>query len=224
VLEEPAGAYDAGCIYMACDAAGYVGLVRLEDGRLDLAAALDPVALRKFGDPARLVHRVLEHCGLTIPSRLRETHWKGTCRLTRRPASVAEHRLLRIGDAAGYVEPFTGEGIAWALWSGIASARIASAWLADGGARELDASERNADELSRAWRREHARLLGRGHWVCRATTLALRNPLLLQSAAGLLRVAPWMAQPFLHHLNRAPANVPPGGGAVAEPPVPIGGE
>ena len=38
--------YEPGTVYMACGRAGYVGLVRLEDGRLDVAAALDAPAVR----------------------------------------------------------------------------------------------------------------------------------------------------------------------------------
>src|SRR5205823_9361457 len=35
VLADGPGFYAAGTVYMACDGGGYVGLVRLEDGRLD---------------------------------------------------------------------------------------------------------------------------------------------------------------------------------------------
>jgi flavin-dependent dehydrogenase len=41
--------------------------------------------------------------------------WLGTLPLTRRTPRPAGHRVLVVGDAAGYVEPFTGEGMAWAL-------------------------------------------------------------------------------------------------------------
>src|SRR5262249_881437 len=36
--------YRSGVIYMSCGRHGYVGLVRLEDGRLDVACAIDPRA------------------------------------------------------------------------------------------------------------------------------------------------------------------------------------
>ena len=50
---------------------------------------------------------------------------KGTAPLTRRTTPIAEERLFLLGDAAGYVEPFTGEGIAWALVAGLAVAPLA---------------------------------------------------------------------------------------------------
>src|SRR5207248_10085392 len=55
--------YQAGTIYMACGAAGYVGLVRLEDGRLDIAAALDRSAAQRAGGPAQLAAHLLHDVG-----------------------------------------------------------------------------------------------------------------------------------------------------------------
>ena len=52
-------------------------------------------------------------------------HWQGTAGLTRQTQPLAEERLFLLGDAAGYVEPFTGEGIAWALASAQAVAPLA---------------------------------------------------------------------------------------------------
>src|SRR5205807_767326 len=46
LVPNPPVHYRPGTIYMACSAGGYVGLVRLEDGRLDVAAALHPGLLR----------------------------------------------------------------------------------------------------------------------------------------------------------------------------------
>ena len=45
------------------DSAGYLGLVRLPDGRLDLAAALDPVATKRAGGPGPLAARLLAEDG-----------------------------------------------------------------------------------------------------------------------------------------------------------------
>ena len=39
--------YRPGVVYMTCGAGGYTGLVRLEDGRLDAAAAFDASELRR---------------------------------------------------------------------------------------------------------------------------------------------------------------------------------
>jgi len=126
ILDEPPSFYESGKIYMACGSGGYVGLVRLEDGRLDVAAALDPSYSRKASGVAEAAAEILAGCGLPAPSTWKDSHWAGTQVLTRRRDRVAGHRLLIAGDACGYPEPFTGEGIAWALQSGLATANLAS--------------------------------------------------------------------------------------------------
>lgn len=42
---------------------------------------------------------------------------------------VSDDGVLLVGDAAGFVDPFTGEGIRYALWSGLLAAQAASAAL-----------------------------------------------------------------------------------------------
>ena len=102
------GGYDRGTIGMAVARGGYVGLVRAEDGRLIVAAALDPHFVKQCGSPQRSVHEVLDDAGVAVPGSLVDIGWQGTVGLTRRTARTAGHRLLVIGDAAGYVEPLTG--------------------------------------------------------------------------------------------------------------------
>ena len=54
---------------------------------------------------------------------------RGTGVMTRRRSRLGGHRVLAAGDAAGYVEPFTGEGMAWA----VRSAALAAAMLPGAG-------------------------------------------------------------------------------------------
>ena len=134
---------------MACGAGGYTGLVRLEDGRLDVAAAFDAAWVRAAGGPGRAAARLLREAGWPAPDRLEALPWRGTPALTRRPRRVAAERLFVVGDAAGYVEPFTGEGMAWALASGAAVAPLAAravTWR---------------PELARRWADLHSRVVGR---------------------------------------------------------------
>ena len=49
-----------------------------------------------------------------IPA-LAGAEWRGTPLLTRRESRLAANRLFLLGDAAGYAEPFTGEGMTWAV-------------------------------------------------------------------------------------------------------------
>jgi flavin-dependent dehydrogenase len=115
ISQTGASAYESGIIYMCVGGGGYVGLVRLEDNSLDIAAALSPDYLRRMHNPADAITRLLRAAKLPIPSDIHEIEWRGTVGLTRRRAQVAAERLFAIGDCASYVEPFTGEGIAWAL-------------------------------------------------------------------------------------------------------------
>jgi 2-polyprenyl-6-methoxyphenol hydroxylase-like FAD-dependent oxidoreductase len=109
-----------GTIAMAVGRGGYVGLTRDETGEVHLAAAVDPQTLRAAGDPARCVTRILQEAGIRLPQAESSTGglasgWRGTGPLTHRLNRAASHRLFVVGDALRYVEPFTGEGMAWAL-------------------------------------------------------------------------------------------------------------
>jgi hypothetical protein len=140
-LPAGAGGPPPGELVMAVSRGGYCGIVRLEDGRIDIAAALDRGLIAQTGSPARAVASILAETmflaesggGISPgdpPGRimldsklLGAATWRGTPPLTRsQPVADATGRILRIGDAAGYVEPFTGEGMGWALASALESA------------------------------------------------------------------------------------------------------
>jgi menaquinone-9 beta-reductase len=57
-------AYEGGTIHMAIGRSGYVGLVRTASGNLNVAAAVDPDALRASGVPGELINRILADAGL----------------------------------------------------------------------------------------------------------------------------------------------------------------
>ena len=122
-----AGEVPAGVVFMACGRTGYVGLVRLENGRLNCAAALDPNALRRHGGPGQAAAANLEQAGAPVPAGLADAVWHGTPPLTRHRQRPWAERLFLVGDAASYYEPFTGEGMAWALVSAAELAPLACA-------------------------------------------------------------------------------------------------
>ncbi|MBU3727630.1 MAG: hypothetical protein FGM37_00045 [Phycisphaerales bacterium] len=123
----------AGQLWMMSHADGYVGAVRLPSGDVDVAAALDPAAARRTGGPGALIAAVVAGCGRLLADAAAH-RWKGTPALTRRRAWVARDRVICVGDAAGYVEPFTGEGMSWAIEGAVVAARIAPAVMASGDA------------------------------------------------------------------------------------------
>lgn len=191
VLDEGPSFYTSGTVFMASARGGYVGLVRLEDGRLDVAAALDRDAVRQQGGPAPLAAAVLREAGFPVPASLEEASWRGTPPLTRRTARAYGPRLLIVGDAAGYAEPFTGEGMAWALASATLAAPLAVA-----------GAEHWSDAIGQRWDQRRRRTIGRRQRTCRWISRLLRRPRLCAAAVAALRVAPQLARPVLAAINR----------------------
>ncbi len=190
VLEGGGPGYGPGAVHMVVGPAGYVGLVRQEDRRLNVAAAFDAEWVRRHGSPERAVRAHLESAGMPgLPERVHRG-WKGTPPLTRRLSSLAEERLFLVGDAAGYVEPFTGEGMAWALWGALALAPLVQA-----GVTRWDAS------LMRRWSEVHRRRIRRGQRICSRVAWGLRRPWVTQIALRALGTVPNLARPLVRHTS-----------------------
>ncbi len=181
---------DPGVICMAVSRHGYVGLVRVEDNQLNIAAAFDVKFVRDHGTPARATAHVLTSCGIPIPKGMAEATWRGTPPLMQAPGDVVGERLLLIGDAAGYVEPFTGEGMAWAFESGYEAASIVNEFS--------DAPGTVAEQ----WRMRHRRLFRQSQRRCRIVALGLRHPILVDVAVTAVQRHPDLAQPILRRLNK----------------------
>jgi flavin-dependent dehydrogenase len=190
VLDGAPGFYQAGVVYMACDRQGYVGLVRLEDGRLDLAAALDVSAVRQAGGPGVAAAAILDRTGWPLLHGVAEAPWRGTPPLTRHMPQPGVERAFAVGDAAGFVEPFTGEGMAWALAGGLAVAplvvRAVAGWQ---------------PALLREWQALHRRLVRNREGACRLAAFLLRRPALVAGVVRVLRWLPWLAWPVVRSLN-----------------------
>lgn len=184
--------YVPGTIHMAVGRGGYVGCLQTDDGRLDLAAALDPRLVRSVGLTA-LARSICISSGLPPIEGLDQLHWRGTPPLTRTPSAVGGDRLLLVGDAAGYVEPFTGEGMSWAIASATALAPIASQAIA-----AFDPA------LVQRWKRVRSGLLGNRARACRVLTGCLRSPLLTGLIVTLLKTSPGAASPLVSWLGSAP--------------------
>lgn len=185
------GVYDPGTIHMACDRDGYVGLVRLEDGRLDIASAMDPALVKRSGGLGPAAELIIAEAGFPPVPNLTEAAWRGTPLLTRRAIPPACHRAFAIGDAAGYAEPFTGEGIAWALAAGASVAPLAQR-----------AASRWQPSLIDEWSREYRRLFRRKQWICLTIAKALRHKTLTRAAVAALSRAPALASPIVRLLDR----------------------
>jgi menaquinone-9 beta-reductase len=89
------------------------------------------------------------------------------------------------------VEPFTGEGIAWALASGKALAPIAVAMAA-----KWD------DGAVRCWNRIHAELISARQHDCKLVAALLRRKRLTATVISLLKHFPGLAKPVMRRLGR----------------------
>lgn len=166
-----------GTISMTVARGGYVGAVLLEDGRVNIAAAVDPAFLRRAGSAATAVADILRSAHREAPESLAGARFRGTPSLTRRRERAASHRLLALGDSAAYVEPFSGEGIAWSLHSGIGAADTASEIL-------------KGRATSDAWQQWWTTHIQPRHRRCTVLARALRCGPLVPAAVGALGLAP----------------------------------
>jgi menaquinone-9 beta-reductase len=190
-------------IHMASDSGGYVGLVRLEDGRVDVAAALRREDTRDAhggradpgGGKAVLLDRmnaILRRSGF---GQLPPGHADSlmTTPPLHRARKVGFGRLLAIGDAAGYVEPFTGEGMAWAIQTGVAVAdTIADHRAAIG----------TGDGLDVAWSDRYAKMMRSRQWLCRFLSRSLASPRQSRWLVRGMTLAPWAVRRAIVRLNR----------------------
>lgn len=185
-----ASAVPRGSLRMAVSEEGYVGLVRLEDGTLCAAAAVDPDGLGD-GGPRGRVEGILEEAGLApLGAPLRG--WRGTRPLTWTPERATASRLFRLGDAAGYVEPFTGEGIGWALEAAVRLAPLVVRALEEG----WDAGHAAAWEGYRRGAAERSRR------TCRILARVLRRPLLVGAGVSAISAFPALALPVMRRIAR----------------------
>ena len=181
---------EPGVITMGVARHGYAGAVEVESGRVNVAAAVDPEFLKASGGPAAAVDAIFRDAGVPTSGALDAVDWTGTMPLTRNLASPAAPGLFVIGDAAGYVEPFTGEGMAWAF----AGAEAVVPFVAR-------AVESPGVAVERGWGREYARTIGREQRWCRLIAAGLRRPALVMPLVALLRRHPGLAAPVLAHFS-----------------------
>jgi flavin-dependent dehydrogenase len=180
--------YDLGTIYMACAREGYVGVVRLEDGRLDVAAAMDRGRIRSSGGAAAAVSEILHTAG--FPGLPAEALFRGTPLLTRRRPRVAAEGLFVLGDAAGYVEPFTGEGMAWAMQQALLLAPIAR-----------DAISGSTPQHAARWQLQCERFFRQRRRVCQAAVWMRRHFGFGTLVVALLGRFPGLVSPLMRALN-----------------------
>ena len=178
-----------GVIQMTVGNSGYLGATKLEDGKIGLAAAINPLYAKQLGIN-KLVQNIFEDAHLKTPVNIEKLKWTGTPRLTRTLGLTAQKGVFVIGDAARYVEPFTGEGISWALLSASLIAPLV-----------LKSINNSSEEYSLLWNKTCVEVLGNRQRLCSTLKETLRYPRVIGAALPLLGLLPFITQPILRRLN-----------------------
>jgi geranylgeranyl reductase family protein len=106
--------------------------------------------------------------------------WRTITPLTREPISPAQPSLFFVGDSARVVEPFTGEGIYYALASGELAAK-AIALQREGG---------NTGDVAIAYSAAHAQLYRGRLWINRLARAAVLSPRIGSASLRIARFQP----------------------------------
>jgi flavin-dependent dehydrogenase len=182
-------------IVMAIGRSGYVGRARLGDGRICLAAAVDSVAVRRHA-PWGVIREILVECGASARIAAANGEIHGTGPLTRRPRSAAAERLFLLGDACGYVEPFTGQGMAVALETATAVSPFVEAAL----------TKWNSAMVA-SWNHTVAAISGNRNRFCRGLAFTSRRPWLTDAALASIARAPTVIAALIARMNRLPTTL-----------------
>jgi geranylgeranyl reductase family protein len=123
----------------------YIGLAPLAGGRLNVGMALPldgdrQSAEERFGAAIASLPAV----GERLRGSRRVTPIRGASPIAHRVRSPAGRGWMLVGDAAGFIDPFTGEGIYRALRSARAAAEALQAGLDDGAAGRYRAARQQA--------------------------------------------------------------------------------
>jgi flavin-dependent dehydrogenase len=180
---------------------GYCGLAPLEGGLTTVAAAvfLDPGGGRTPAE--RLVRLIAEYPELQqrVEHAARAKPVRGLGPLAWRVPRVAGPGFLLVGDAAGFFDPLTGEGIFRALRGAELAAEAGQAGLSDGNWAAM--TERYA-------RLRHAAFADKER-LARLIQQFVVRPWLLEYALARLERRPELAQPLTAALGDfGPASVP----------------
>ena len=148
---------------------GYSGQAPVNENELNLCL------VGKARDADKLKNWAANEFG--VPS---DHPWRTITPLTRKPLGAAHHNLFLIGDAARVVEPFTGEGIYYAIRSGELAAEAVRAII-----REENASSAIAQFLQK-----HSRMYSGRLWINELARAAVVWPRVGSAFVRLARIYP----------------------------------
>jgi flavin-dependent dehydrogenase len=173
---------------------------------LNIAAAFDSSFVRECRGPGVAACRILDQVNWPRIPGLADRLWKGTAKMTRTIQYSSLERVLAIGDAAGYVEPFTGEGISWAVESAIRVTRLLkNSWYAN---------------LPLRWARWNRNESIQRRRLIRSVAWVLRRPQLTAVSINLLNLFPSITGRLIKHLFNPDSIVLPPLSSRAQTPAP----
>lgn len=200
----------AGAVTMHHARHGYLGLAPLSNGRADIAAAVDPAWIRdNSGGPP--LTALLASFGIDADSLDLLHKPLGAPQLTRRRNTLEDAgQIFLCGDAAGYLEPFTGEGMTWAL--------EAASLLTPYVLKAMEGTYATGD-WSNALRKEWSRR----RLLCRSVSAMLRRPRLTGALATLGAAVPPVASVMTRAIESMQSRPGTGPAANPEPAATVGG-
>lgn len=161
---------------------GYYGMTRTSEKTANLCLVLGSKA---NATPQKIANRYFPK----LPAQV----WHSIYPISRRAADLGRGRILLAGDAARVVEPFTGEGIYFALSSGEAAAHAILKGLE---ANDETVAQAAYSDAHRALYKKRARVNTFTNWCARRPTRAVR-------VLGLLQYWPSSIATMLNQVHHA---------------------
>jgi flavin-dependent dehydrogenase len=179
---------DPHAITMFHNAHGYLGVAPMHDGRAVVASAADPDWIKERTDAPPLVSlaRVL---GVELGN-LSNARTHGAPPLTRKRSQIeANGRILLVGDSIGYIEPFTGEGMSWAIEDAEMVIEHAIACC-------------NGRYNHGNWTRAHAHAHLRRSMLCKSVLNLLRREMLVRTTMSVCARSPMLTSMLSKSVNK----------------------
>jgi menaquinone-9 beta-reductase len=177
---------EMGEMHVACS--GYCGIAPQEEGRVNIAMVVDMATFEKRESPVErfFAEALLSYPGISdrAAAATRVTPVRGVGPLARRVRRVSGDGFLLVGDAAGFFDPFTGEGIYDALRGGVLAAEAIGDALERG-----DTSAAGLSAYDEARRRAFSSKR-RAAWLVQAF---VRSPRLMDYAVARIAQRPRVA-------------------------------
>jgi len=157
---------------------GYCGIAPLSGSVANVAFVLDRREMAAAAGNVEAFYRAELRRWPRIADRLRSARLLASPKAIGPLALVARRvsapGVMLVGDAAGFYDPFTGEGVTLALHGGEMAAEVASRALRAGDTRDLSAYDRARDRATRHKFRLNRRLQSVVQWPALSNAVAAR--------------------------------------------------